>query len=153
MSRMRLLPQASAIPYRFLPGSVEYLLITSQRGNWIFPKGIIDPGETPTQTALKEALEEAGLLGRIEGPALGRYSYQKWGARLTVEVFLLQVEKEEADWLESGARERAWFSFEEARQALKKKKLIRMLELAQAALLSTDRGSRGSSGRGTSAPA
>src|SRR5262245_1798891 len=77
--------QACAIPYRLVEGRLEFCLITSiSKGHWGFPKGIIDPGETPMETALKEAHEEAGLSGRIVGPLLGSYSYEKWDTTLHV---------------------------------------------------------------------
>jgi len=128
------LPQAGAIPYRLRDGEPEYLLVTSQKGNWIFPKGIIDEGETAAEAARKETLEEAGARGRIAGPPLGRYSYQKWESECEVQVFLLHVESEEPDWLERGQRERAWFRYSEARAAMKKKSLLKMLDRAHAAL-------------------
>ena len=34
--------QAGAVPFRERDGQRQYLLVTSQRGNWIFPKGIVE---------------------------------------------------------------------------------------------------------------
>jgi 8-oxo-dGTP pyrophosphatase MutT (NUDIX family) len=34
-------------------------------GTWALPKGNLDPGETPAETALREALEETGVEGRL----------------------------------------------------------------------------------------
>lgn len=42
--------------------------------DWSFPKGKVDPGETPQQTALREVDEETGLRCRL-GPALGSVRY------------------------------------------------------------------------------
>jgi phosphohistidine phosphatase len=128
------LPQASAVPYRIRSGKAEVLLITSHKGNWIFPKGIIDAGETAEQTALKESREEAGIGGRIVGPPIGSYTYEKWDALCEVTVFLLEVESEDPRWLEGGERQRAWFSFEDARSVIEKKKLLRLLDSAEEAL-------------------
>ncbi len=131
---MTKLPQASAVPYRIRDGTPEYLLITSHKGNWIFPKGIIDPGETPEQTAMKESREEAGIAGRIDGPPIASYSYEKWDSQCEVMVFLLEVESEDPKWLESGERQRAWFRIGDARAVIKSKKIARMLERAHEAL-------------------
>ena len=30
--------------------------MTSNRGNWIFPKGIVEPGDTPESAALKKSV-------------------------------------------------------------------------------------------------
>jgi 8-oxo-dGTP pyrophosphatase MutT (NUDIX family) len=50
------------------------------QGVWALPKGNIDPGEVPDQTALREVLEETGVAGRLVGK-LGdvRYTYTRGG--------------------------------------------------------------------------
>jgi phosphohistidine phosphatase len=107
--------QACALPYRWRRGALEFCLVTtSRKRRWGFPKGIIDPGETPRTTALKEAWEEAGLRGRLEGSVLGRYSYRKWGARLEVAVYLMRVLDEADQWEEARLRKRRWFPAERA---------------------------------------
>ncbi len=127
--------QGCAIPYRVRGGKLEFCLITSiRKGHWSFPKGVVDPGETPAETALKEAHEEAGLLGRIEGKALGKYTYGKWGTKLLVTVFLMRVTRTEQRWLEEDARQRRWCDAEEAAERLVRKDLQRLLEVALAKL-------------------
>jgi diadenosine hexaphosphate hydrolase (ATP-forming) len=39
----------------------KILLIRHHNGTWVFPKGHVDPGETPLQAALREVAEEAGV--------------------------------------------------------------------------------------------
>jgi 8-oxo-dGTP pyrophosphatase MutT (NUDIX family) len=34
-------------------------------GTWALPKGNLDPGETPVETAVREVLEETGVHGRL----------------------------------------------------------------------------------------
>jgi 8-oxo-dGTP diphosphatase len=34
-------------------------------GTWALPKGNLDPGEKPEETALREVLEENGVAGRL----------------------------------------------------------------------------------------
>lgn len=107
--------QAAAIPFRRVGGSVQVCLIRRKDSvAWGIPKGLIDPGETSGDTALNETWEEAGLRGRLIGDAIGKYRYEKWGVRLTVALFLLEVLQEEASWQESSVRERRWTSCSEA---------------------------------------
>ena len=127
--------QASAVPYRAAAGGVEFCLITSlTSGRWGFPKGLIDPGETPAQAALKEAYEEAGLRGLIVGNPLGEYQYAKWGSLLTVTTFLMEVSQAEAVWLEADRRQRQWATAEEADRMLDRRHLARLLRLASGRL-------------------
>lgn len=89
---------------------------------WALPKGLVDPGESPAETALREAEEETGLVARL-GEKLGdvRYVYTRpatgrgGGERVfkVVSFYLLRyrggrigelrpemrVEVEEARWL------------------------------------------------------
>ncbi|HEX7003881.1 MAG TPA: NUDIX domain-containing protein [Trueperaceae bacterium] len=39
----------------------KVLLIRHFNGTWVFPKGHVDPGETPLEAALREVVEEAGV--------------------------------------------------------------------------------------------
>jgi phosphohistidine phosphatase len=123
--------QAGAIPFRIVDDHIEFCLITNSRGNqWIFPKGIIDPGETPAETALKEAYEEAGLRGTIVGPPLGTYEYSKWDTSLQVTVLLMHVSAAEADWPEANCRVRRWASRPEARKLITRATLRKLLDAA-----------------------
>ncbi|MBI2823121.1 MAG: NUDIX hydrolase [Planctomycetia bacterium] len=132
------LRQASAVPHRAADHGQEFCLITSiSGGRWGFPKGIIDAGETPTETALKEALEEAGLRGRLDGEPLGQYRYAKWGRMLTVTAFLMEVNQCEDQWLEAHERQRRWVTADEALGLLDRRPLARLLELALERLQST----------------
>jgi phosphohistidine phosphatase len=124
--------QASAVPYRrSADGRVELCLVTSMsRRRWGFPKGIVDPGETPRETALKEAREEAGLTGTIEGDPIGDYEYAKWGTTLRVTVYVMRVTGIEDEWPERVMRERRWAGATEARQLVTTDRLIPILEAA-----------------------
>lgn len=123
--------QACAIPFRRADAVVEFCLITtSGKGTWSFPKGIIDPGETAPETALKESFEEAGLRGTIVGPPLGSFAYHKWDTRLEVAVWLMHVTEAAAQWPEAGVRQRRWAELSEARGLLERDALRELLERA-----------------------
>jgi len=126
--------QACAVPYRRDGEMIYYLLVTSSSGDrWIFPKGIVDPGFTPAETALLEAHEEAGVRGLLSTAPLARFERHKWGRDWEVWVYALSCEELADDWLESW-RERRWAPFEEAR-GLVGKPLGRVLRAVHEALL------------------
>ena len=51
----------------------EILLIRrTDNGNWAVPGGGIDPGESITDTAVRETLEETGITCEITGRRIGR---------------------------------------------------------------------------------
>jgi 8-oxo-dGTP pyrophosphatase MutT (NUDIX family) len=98
---MALYQQSGVIPYRRVQDQLEILLITSiRRGHWIIPKGIIEPHLSPADSACKEAWEEAGIVGQVDGKPLGFYQYVKWGGVCRVRVFLLHVQTVYDQWSE-----------------------------------------------------
>jgi 8-oxo-dGTP pyrophosphatase MutT (NUDIX family) len=54
---------AGGLVYRTGNGAPEFLVVTSRRRPeaWIFPKGRIERGETPEETAEREVHEESGV--------------------------------------------------------------------------------------------
>ncbi len=123
--------QASAIPYRWNGERLEFCLITSMRSKrWIFPKGVIDPGETFAETALKESYEEAGLSGRIVGDPIGDYHYEKWNSTLHVTVVVMEVTRCDEKWQEADARSRRWVKHRKARALVSEETLKDLLDLA-----------------------
>ena len=52
-------------------------------GTWVLPKGLVDPGETPSDAAMREGYEETGLRARLSSK-LGdvRYVYTWDGERV-----------------------------------------------------------------------
>jgi 8-oxo-dGTP pyrophosphatase MutT (NUDIX family) len=120
--------QSAAIPVRPRGGSVDVLLITSRSGRrWVVPKGIVEPGLSPAESAAKEAWEEAGVGGSVRPDAVGTYQYPKWGGTCTVEVFVLDVETVEDDWPEQAVRERRWMKADEAAELVREEDLAAML--------------------------
>jgi 8-oxo-dGTP pyrophosphatase MutT (NUDIX family) len=65
--------QVAAVCYRVRDGSIEFLLVRTRKGRWIFPKGSAEPGLTHAQAAALEAFEEAGVHGRMEEASFTRY--------------------------------------------------------------------------------
>lgn len=107
--------QTAAIPFRRTREGTQVCLIRRKDSrSWGIPKGFIDRGETLEQAALKEAFEEAGVLGRISGESLGTYYYEKQGRGHTVALYLLDVLEVLPAWEEMSFRERSWYAWEDA---------------------------------------
>ncbi|NEP58653.1 MAG: NUDIX hydrolase [Symploca sp. SIO2G7] len=122
--------QSGVVPYRLRNGNIEVLLITSITSKrWIIPKGLVEPGMTPQDSAAKEAWEEAGVIGEVLPTLMGTYDYRKWGGICRVEVFLMRVETVLEDWLEAQYRKRRWFSVEEAIDCVREVELKDILKL------------------------
>lgn len=120
--------QSSVIPFRIKNGITEVLIITNvKKSKWIFPKGIIEPGLTSRESALKEALEEAGITGNFWPKRLGKYSYKKWGDKCKVKVYALSVTKTFEVWDED-FRDRKWIDIKTIQEYIKDKRLIELAE-------------------------
>jgi 8-oxo-dGTP pyrophosphatase MutT (NUDIX family) len=110
--------QYAALPWRHSKfEGVEILLATSRETRrWVIPKGWPMKGRNPHITAALEAMQEAGLHGKIERKKIGDYSYNK---RLKsdllfacmVDVFPLQVLRQRNKWREQNQRIIHWFPF------------------------------------------
>ena len=121
--------QSGVIPFRKSGEEVEILLITSRRRKrWVIPKGIIEADLSPSDSAEKEAYEEAGIKGSVYGDTIGRYKYNKWGAMCRVEVYLLKVTEELKDWPESYFRQRKWMTCNEAAAHVEEKSLKKIIK-------------------------
>lgn len=121
LRRVRRTRIAAAVPVRHrASGGLEFLLVrTSDGARWTFPKGGVDPGETPAAAAAREAREEAGVTGAVGSEALGVYRYapSRNGAD-DVTAFLLEVDRDGLP-AETG-RDPTWCGFETARSRLVK---------------------------------
>ena len=107
--------QSAVIPFRVENGTLEIALITSASGRrWVIPKGVIDPGETAAESAEREAMEEAGVMGPLSEEPIGTYTYDKWGGTCTVQVFLMHVVHVAEEWPEADQRMREWVPYDEA---------------------------------------
>ncbi len=119
--------QSAVIPFRRIDSKLEILLITSRnKKKWIIPKGIIENHLSPQDSAAKEALEEAGVEGRVFKKCMGNFDYDKWGGTCNIQVFALEVEIEHSEWEEKDFRKRKWCS---AKKAIKKVTAVELKEI------------------------
>ena len=60
---------AGGVAYREVDGNLEIaVILTHPEHRWQLPKGMIDPGETEQQAALREVREEAGIETELVAP-------------------------------------------------------------------------------------
>jgi 8-oxo-dGTP pyrophosphatase MutT (NUDIX family) len=109
--------QYAALPYRRRGSNrTDVLLVTSlDTGRWIIPKGWPIKHAAPYTTAMREAREEAGVVGTIGKRPIGSFSYKKKlkGGTIIeceVHVFALKVIGQQESWPEKGQRRRQWLS-------------------------------------------
>ncbi len=123
--------QACTIPFRRVGDDLQVCIITSaKRRRWGFPKGIIEPGETLHEAALKESFEEAGLHGSIVSEVLGTYRDKKWGRELDVHVVVMHVESCDTHWQEERIRKRRWVSPKKAASLVFRDEQVSFLKTA-----------------------
>ena len=119
--------QSAVVPYRKRKGRIEILLISNRSGSrWVIPKGLVDRGMDSRTSAAKEALEEAGILGKVSRRRIGRYEYEKWGGVCRVTVFLMNVRTELPVWSEM-SRLRRWVKVSKAARLVDERRLKKII--------------------------
>lgn len=61
------LTHAGGVVFRKRAASIEYLVVqaSQDKSQWVLPKGHIEPGEDPRETAVREVKEETGYWARV----------------------------------------------------------------------------------------
>ncbi|KAI3976492.1 hypothetical protein MKX01_008350 [Papaver californicum] len=107
------------IPYRFDDEKqLEVLVISSQKNHkMLFPKGGWEIDESMEEAALRETLEEAGVVGEVKFK-LGKWSFKskRYDTFYEGYMFSLLVEDELESWAESNVRTRQWMTVKDARE-------------------------------------
>jgi len=125
--------QYAALPYDLSDG-LRILLVTSRdTGRWVIPKGWPMARKKAHAAAAREALEEAGVTGRIHKTPVGAYRYIKRlkngaGLACTVKVYPLEVVRQLKRWPEQGQRTAHWFEPAEAAHAVHEPDLAALIE-------------------------
>lgn len=101
-------------------GPLKVALIATKGGSvWSLPKGVVDKGEDPESTALREVQEETGLKGSIVGK-IGDISYwyfikeENVRCKKTVSYFLMEYESGSTEAHDYEVDAAGWFPIEEA---------------------------------------
>ena len=120
--------QSGIIPFCRKDDHIEILLITNKKKDkWGIPKGLVEERLSASESAQKDAFEEAGIYGKIDKPSLGKYSIKKWDGKCRIKVFAMEVTQILDKWPEDILRRREWNTIEEAAGKVKNKKLQAMI--------------------------
>ena len=130
---------AGGVAFRWHDSELELAIVSVKpKMRWQLPKGIVDPGETPEITAVREVREEAGietdLLALIETIEYW-YRAVKYGKPVRyhkfVHFYLLQYHSGDVSDHDHEVEEARWVSFEEAIEMLAFESERRVVEKAR----------------------
>lgn len=132
---------SGGVIFRRRDDGIEVAMVAVKGGNvWCLPKGIIDKGEVPEKTAIREVAEETGLKGTII-EKLGEITYwyyikeENTKCRKTVHFFLMEYEGGDVsnhDWEVDDA---SWFPIDEALKKASYRGEREMIEKARKKLI------------------
>ncbi|MFN2458268.1 MAG: NUDIX domain-containing protein [Chitinophagaceae bacterium] len=107
------LTHAGGLVYKIEDTDTLYLLVTAKGSSseWVLPKGHIETGETPEFAAVREVIEEAGILARPE-KIITHLHYIKGIEKVFIQYYLMKFVMEVITGSES--RTRKWVSKEQA---------------------------------------
>ena len=85
------LTHAGGIVYQLNSGNKLYLLTTAtnNQSQWVLPKGHLEAEETPEFTAIREVIEEAGILA-MPLRIVGHQSYKKENEDVVAQYYLMK---------------------------------------------------------------
>jgi 8-oxo-dGTP pyrophosphatase MutT (NUDIX family) len=133
---------SGGVVVRRAPKGYEVCLVSDGQ-HWGFPKGLIEPGETPEMAAMREVSEETGIpvaLLTLRSPLpVSEYVYRRanHGALVFKRVHHFIVEAPQDTTLHPDPAEIAeagWFGFDAARDRLSFRNSIAVLEAARGIL-------------------
>lgn len=110
-----------AVVFARLPEGIRYVLVKSLGGEYGFPKGHMESGETEAQTALREIYEETGLKPVILEGFRESSEYMlpnKENVRKQVIFFLAEFEKQKITCQREELMDAGLFRYEEAMKLL-----------------------------------
>lgn len=120
---------AGGVVYKMENSTPRYLMVRSKdraKEEWVLPKGHIEEKEGPSEAALREVREEAGVQAKLLQPvAISEYKTAK--ERVVVGFYLMEFEKNVKS---KEKRETVWLPLD---QALEKTKIVNVREILEVA--------------------
>jgi len=134
------LTHAGGIVHRPGRDGPEFLLVRPSSGadQWLFPKGHIDPGESPEAAAVREVREETGVDASVVAP-VGVLEFRAGDEDVRVVYFVMRASG--AAGGEHEARGTCWRGFDAAWSLLSFEDAKGLLGKAREMLVSGGRGS------------
>src|SRR5688572_15890217 len=125
-------PHAGGIVYRLQHGVPEFLVITARRqpSEWVYPKGHIDPGETAEAAAVREVVEESGVIASVV-ELIDDVRIDVRGGEQRILCFLMEMLE---DGVPGEGRRSQWLRFDDALQRLTFENARASLARARAAI-------------------
>jgi 8-oxo-dGTP diphosphatase len=127
-AKMATLDQVSAggVAFRRYQNNIEIAIISvGNPARWQLPKGIVDPGETPDVTALREVREETGIDATLVAPLepveywyVGHRGKQRVRFHKLVHFFLMAYASGQVSDHDHEVNEARWVSLEQAQAML-----------------------------------
>lgn len=103
---------SGVLPYRLGAEGMELLIITTLGlRRWTVPRGHVGRRSSPRDTALREAYEEAGLVGEVHDGPIGTFcDWNGRGSGRSILLFPLRVVGEALTFPEMGRRDKLWIA-------------------------------------------
>jgi 8-oxo-dGTP diphosphatase len=134
---LKRLTSSGGVIYRKSGDDIEIALVSVKGGKfWCLPKGLVDKGETPEVTALREVREESGLSGKILDK-LGDITYwyyiqgENVKCRKTVHFYLMEFVSGNTSQHDFEVDDAEWFRLDTALQKISFRGDRKILGLAE----------------------
>ena len=123
-----------AIPFKKKGDLFAVLFVTSQtRGRWILPKGRLKPNESHEEGCKREAMEEAGVIGKVLNDfpitLLITKSVEGTLEKVPVTYYPFVVQEQFDEWPEKQKRDRHWALLSDVTKVASREDYLSLLKL------------------------
>jgi 8-oxo-dGTP pyrophosphatase MutT (NUDIX family) len=118
----------------------QAVLRRTVRGEYLFPKGHLEPGETLEQAAVREVAEETGLEAEIIAD-VGEVSFLHGGEEYRVKFFLMRATRRLPEWNDHSGRDAVAVPLDRVRGLLSFEDYRRVWDRVEEILRADDAGS------------